>query len=340
MPSSADDSGSRSVGPLLYCAGFALMQFALLVAVLFVSSKPWFLTHDDYPAMLQSGYGMRLQHRDCDVVLYGDSSALTGLDPDIVQSETGLKSCNIAESGGVEDVVGIYAPLDAYLKNNKRPQYLVMMFNPAAFIPDGGPFSGYRHEGMIYAMQYIRSPAVVLGLLRRPTWILNFDVWAGHSLIEFGRKHVFGRGTGAADPIGAHRDDRDGIWTVPRPPNAGCEYQGHDPATIIRRADSVAAIRSRYTVEGTRVILDIAPISSCNVLRDLYRKQSEGLRDNDLGVLSDSSFNYRDVHFTAEGASQISRQVSGQILTMMAEDELRQAVKRKPQGDGRADDIQ
>jgi hypothetical protein len=257
-----------------------------------------------------------------------------------VQSETGLKSCNIAESGGVEDVVGIYAPLDAYLKNNKRPEYLVMMFNPAVFIPDGGPFSGYRHEGMIYAMQYSQSPVIVRGLLRRPMWIVNFDVWAGHSLIEFGRKHVFGRGDGAADSIGAHRDDRDGIWTVPRPPNAGCEYQGHDPLTIGRHAERVAATRSRYAVEGTRVVLDIAPISSCNVLRDLYRKQSEGLRDNDLGVLSNSSFNYRDVHFTAEGASQISREVSRQILTMMAEDELRQAVERKPQGGGRADDIQ
>ena len=87
------------------------------------------------------GYSLRMKHQDCDVVLYGDSTALTGLDPDIVQRITGLKSCNIAEAGWIEDVVGTDFPLQAYLKDNKRPRFIVTDITPSLFARSRPPSS-------------------------------------------------------------------------------------------------------------------------------------------------------------------------------------------------------
>ncbi len=113
---------------ILYVVGFVGVQIFVLLLTFVVSSTPWFLTHDAYPGMRQIGYSLRLKHEDCDVVIYGDSSSLTGLDPDIIQGITGLKTCNLSEGVSIESVVGSLFPLDNYLKNNKRPLFLLTMY--------------------------------------------------------------------------------------------------------------------------------------------------------------------------------------------------------------------
>lgn len=78
-------SSGRQFGALFYCIGFISFQLVVFVGVLLLTPTWWFLTHDNYPGVVQAGYGSRLTHADCEIVLYGDSSALTALDPAVIQ---------------------------------------------------------------------------------------------------------------------------------------------------------------------------------------------------------------------------------------------------------------
>lgn len=304
---------------LLYVAGFLLVQISVLIAVWFITTTPWFLTHDAYPGMKQSGYSLRLKHADCDVVLYGDSSALTGLDPEIVEKITGLKACNVAEGVTIQGVVGSRFPLDSYLANNKRPRYLLAMYTPSLFRPYVAPFTEYQPEGMLYAMQYDRGNGFYHALAHRSDWALKFDLWAGRQMIQYFLEtiHLRSQAGKATDPR-AQRAARRGIWPYPLPPEDHCVRTAYhiDPSSIERHEQSVAKMRSLYGGNGTTVLINIAPIPTCDVLQQTYRVKSEGLHDNPFETLPISDFNEGDVHFSPEGGRIVSTEAAQQILAL------------------------
>ena len=86
---------SRGRTALWYGILFVAVQFLVVVVFFLIGTTSWFRFHDDYPQLLNIGYGSRVQGLDCDIVLYGDSTPLSGLDPAIIQAKTGLKTCNI-----------------------------------------------------------------------------------------------------------------------------------------------------------------------------------------------------------------------------------------------------
>jgi hypothetical protein len=304
---------------MFYVAGFVSAQALVLLLVLASVHTRWFLRHDDYPGMWQSGYGARLKDRNCDVVLYGDSSALTGLRPDVIQQITGLKTCNISEGVTIQGVVGSGYPLDEYLANNKRPRFLLMMYTPSVFRPYLAPFSDYKPEGMIYAFEYDRTEEWYRGLLRHRQWLLDFVIWSGHAILQDGldRFTAAGRAKVSVDTR-AQREGENGVWPYPRPPETYCVRTAYHmtPAMIVRYADSVETMRRLYSVDGTQVIIDVAPVPTCDTLQQAYREKSEGLHDNAFETLPISYFNEGDVHFTPEGGRIISVEAANQILAL------------------------
>jgi hypothetical protein len=277
--------------------------------VVVVAATPWFLIHDAYPGMQQSGYSLRLKHADCDIVIYGDSSTLTGLDPDIIQKITGLKTCNLSEGVTIQGVVGSRFPLDTYLANNKRPPYLIVMYSPTFFRPYVDKFVDYQPEGVLYLLQYDRSVEMVRGLLRRPDWLVKFDLWAGRQMVkDFLNRYLPGSGAKAAADTRAQRDGRHGMWPYPLPAETECvrTAKHYDPKTFGRYADSVAEMRGLYAVHGTTVLVNISPVATCDTLQGVYRELAEGLHDNAFEALPISDFNDEDVHFSAAGSEHIS----------------------------------
>jgi len=310
---------------LLYSLGFVLIQAGLLTLTVVLVSSPWFLTHDDYPGMLQSGYGMRLQHEDCEVLIYGDSTTLTGLDPAVVQQMTGLKTCNIAEGGTIQGVVGSRFPLDAYLSRNKRPRFLLTMYSPLLFRPDRKLLDDYKPEGMIYAFQNDRTPAFYRGLLHRREWAFDFVAFAAQRMIGYFLQHyLLGVQRNTVDTR-AQRDGRRGIWPYNFPPETHCLRGPIGPNDVARYADEVASMRAHYAVQGTQVIVNIAPVPICSVSYEIYRSMSEGLHDNAFERLPISYFNEGDVHFSPEGSRYISIEAGNQILAL----EKRQDAQRQ-----------
>jgi hypothetical protein len=315
------DAGTRA--PLWYATLFVCMQLGALVALLCVMVRPWFLTHDGYPGIYQAGYGMRLVHADCDVVIYGDSSALTGLDPQLIAKITGLKTCNIAEARGVQDVVGYQFPLDSYLQRNKRPRFILMMLGAPSFVPGKKPFTAFSTEGMIYALQYDHGREMLKGFRRRPNWVMNFVFWAAESMLENQWKQLLPWTRKPDIDTRKQRADRDGIWPFPLPPEVNCDYSGPDPSPVVRNAEDVAETRKRYAVDGTQVIIDVSPISNCNPYEGLYRKQLDGLHDNALVALPMPYFNMTDVHFSPMGSAYISTEAANQILKLMHQNNVK-----------------
>lgn len=302
---------------IYYVVGFCAVQVCVLALVFVLAATPWFLTHDAYPGMYQSGYSLRLEHADCDVLIYGDSSSLTGLHPQVIEKITGFKTCNISEGTTIQDIVGSNFPLDSYLKHNRRPKYLLTMYTPSMFRPSIPAFTDYYPEGMLYLLQYDRNRANYRTLWHHKQWLLNFDFWVGRQLVQelvgqlpgF-RKHVV--------DARKQRAEHGGVWPYPLPAEDHCVRTAYhiNPADVQYDAANVDEMRRTYGVDGTTVIINMAPVPDCDVTKDVYRTKSEGLHDNRFEVMPISEFNEGDVHFTPEGGTHISVEAAHQILAL------------------------
>jgi hypothetical protein len=311
-----------------YSVGVVLLPLLLMCFLLWVASTPWFMQHNANPGLRAIGYGLTLVHEDCDVVLYGDSSALTAYDPAIIQSITGLKACNVAEGGTITGVVGTY-PLDVYLSRNKRPRYLAMMLTPSIFRPNPQWMEDTKPEGYTYVLQFIRGERLFYCLLRQPLGTVRYASWVGQRLVA----DFLGRveGTNPDNPAkdgGADRRRRHGITTFPLPTETKCVRTGYRiPAESIHGdPEGVAAVHRKYGADGTQLIINVAPVPTCDVLQGTYRKVLAGEHDNQFERLPISWFNSEDVHFNGTGADYLSVELAEQILDR----------ERKRAGDGTA----
>jgi hypothetical protein len=78
----------------------------------------------------------------------------------------------------------------------------------------------------------------------------------------------------------------------------------------------VAGLRRKYGVNGTQVIVNVAPVADCDDMKDVYENVLQGVHDNQLEVLPIGMFNNQDVHFTPQGAEHVSTGVANQILAL------------------------
>jgi hypothetical protein len=290
---------------------------ALLLAIAFAAANTnWFFYHDNYFMLRNIGYSLTLHHVDCQVVLTGDSSALTGLDPSTITRATGLSACNVSEGGTVTTVVGSY-PLDAYLQQNAPPKYVVFMFTPSLFRPSHSwrDFSSH-YEGIVYLLRYERNKSTYLKLLRHPYETFNFSAWAAQSIITdaLGRLTDPHKYDGVEDPA-LRRQRHNGLFTFYSGPETACFRNGWDKSLKTQTdPEWESGLRQKYGVNGTRVIVNVAPVADCDDMKDAYGQALKGLHDNPLEVLPIKMFNNQDVHFTPEGAEHVSLGVANQIL--------------------------
>jgi len=293
-------------------------QLSLLASSFAAANTDWFFFHDNYFLLRNIGYGLTLHHADCQVALTGDSSALTGLDPFTVTRATGLSACNIAEGGTITVVTGSY-PLDAYLQQNAPPKYIVFMFTPSLFRPNHSwrDYSSY-YEGIVYLLRYERNENTYLKLLTHPYETFNFSAWAAQSiitdaLVRLTDPHKY---DGVEDPA-SRRQRNNGLFTLYSGPETTCFRNGWDrKLKTVTDPEWVSGLRQKYGINGTHVIVNVAPVPDCDDMKDVYERVLAGVHDNPLEVLPIAMFNNQDVHFTREGAKSVSTGVANQILAI------------------------
>ena len=109
----------------VYCAALLLTPLLYMTVCFFVMRRDFFLLRTQNVYLANMGYGLRLRNADCKVLVYGDSSAMVGVDPAQLQRLTGLSACNIADYAGMLRLNGTLV-LDRYLARNARPEFLVV----------------------------------------------------------------------------------------------------------------------------------------------------------------------------------------------------------------------
>lgn len=263
------------------------------------------------------GYGTRAIGQNCDVLLYGDSTALVGLDPSVIRSKTGLTACNIAESKLVMDLVGVNYPLDEYLAHNRPPEFLITAWAPGDFDLERPPSFDYSADGYLYAFQYDRGSWLWRGMIRHPKDSLSFLVWVQGSILKhFLEKIIPGRSTESDER--SLRDSRNGLWHEPVSAQDACvDFPLPPVASRAENAASVARFRQRYAGRTQHLVIDVTPIADCFQMGRESIPTLKGLSDNAPQLWPVSSFATMNIHMTPQGARRFSAQIADQINGIM-----------------------
>ncbi len=309
---------------LYYSLFFVAVQYLGMFLPVWIGSTEWFLKHNDYPVFRLSGYGSRVNGKNCQILIYGDSVSLSGVDPRIVQAKTGLSSCNVGEFINTTNFVGGTYPLDQYLAHNKRPKYLVNVMSATWFAPERPELTRFTMEGVMYAFQY-RKGWIWKLFARKPGWMFQYSNFVVQQLASDLAEYAH-----ATHAQRWHIDDRSlrdrqaGLWVYPNPPETRCERGIDDPvSTHALNAASVQKFREHYSVGGTRVLFDVSPAAECDLSIETYKGYISGLNDNQFTTLPIRDFAVGDVHFSLEGEQHFSEVVADQLVQRMQQDGVR-----------------
>jgi hypothetical protein len=285
-----------------YCLVLALVPVIAVTASFFIARSDWYLRHQRNSYLAISDFPFTLRNQRCDVLVFGDSSALTGISPPVITAATGLPTCNIAQPNTALALAGTLA-LDSYLADNPHPKFLVLQFTAPDFSgPE--PHAQLNEEG-------------ALQLLRHKPGAATFKLFATHPLatLQFS-EYILQTALVDRDWRGATYQrawqsiqSTHGLLTAPGAGLQNCqsdiEKKEPDPAWI-------SSLRSKYETTGTRVLIYVAPYPACDPSHGYYAQRLAGLTDNsieryDIGLFSEKN------HFTLEGARKNSLHIADDI---------------------------
>ena len=293
--------------PLRMIAIIAGIPLLMLVAAVALVDWPFFERYTDPDWITGARDLYTASNRPCDIVIYGDSTAMVGIDPRIVSQRTHMRACNIAPNMNSIMLVGL-EPLDRYLARNPRPKILLLQFRASNMHPHPDPddkrigFDGYipmlRYGYAARAAQKILArPDVLIGLMHY-TYVLS---WA--SL----REHLH-------HPVSTVQQDAGSYTILPQPPLSQCPTSEDLPLSN-RNTDWVAQTRAHYAPFAGKLIFDAAPISTCSAyIVNAWNHSLSGLINNAVTVYPYTQFVDFLGHPTREGAIRHSNEIADQIL--------------------------
>ncbi|HKT73998.1 MAG TPA: hypothetical protein VJQ47_13995 [Steroidobacteraceae bacterium] len=290
----------------LYALLLLLIPLAFLAAAVPIVRSPSFPAESADPFLLHADYPFSLKHVDCEVVIFGDSTASTGVDPTVVQRTTGLKTCNIAQSQSILAIMGT-AALDTYLANNVAPKYLLVQLAPESLARDREDF--FWAEGLTLLVRTKPVLAAVPTFIRHPVQSYRFAMWA--------LKAKLGALKGLARPDFSVTEEsfrsRGGLLILPKPAQTRCTN------TVPFRPPTrawVRALRDKYARGDTRVLIDVSPMPDCAANAESVADGTRGITDNSPAVYPVGLFCDLDRHLTLAGAERWSTDLGRQILTL------------------------
>jgi len=314
-PDSIDAAGRDGAAPrrvesrarlLAYSASLIAVPIVILTAAILVIPTDWVAERSANTFLPSLGYGSKLRNADCNVVVYGDSSALIGVSPDIIRKRTGLSTCNIAEVEGVTMVNGTLL-VDDFLKHNPRPRFLVFLFAPENLDPESrrGDIEVPDFEGITYRFSRPDKFTGLIAMLRHPealfSWVDHGVRLAIHGLVakpfppEVKMRRYRAHGQGFLDFPTIHACN---YRSLARPPNM----------------EFVKSLRSKYNGNGTTVLVDSMMLPACDPDIGYFRRTLSGLIDNQIATLPVSDYYGGGRHVNPSGSIPLSNMVADQIL--------------------------
>jgi hypothetical protein len=312
IPNTPRDLPARRVRWGAYCLLVVLLPLLYLAAAVLIVPSEWAARHTRNTYQANMGYADRLHGANCGIVIYGDSTALVGIDPSVLEAKTGLTACNIAEFEGATTVFGT-GLVDDFLAHNRRPRFLIFAYTADSLTPQSGWTGPSKVEAIVYAMRTRRNLRTVSLLLRHPQDTFGVLESGLRYLIRDSRKPPL---TKAQRTL---RDNKQGWFPLPQGIASRCTGPPENPGPF--DPEWIASLRRKYGVDGTHVLVFVSPDPACEPTYATYVEKVRGVTDNQLEIfpLSEFSDNGR-LHLTGDGVTHFSTEIAGYInATLHAE---------------------
>jgi hypothetical protein len=310
-----------------YCILILLLPMLAIPAFIRLGCSDFFMRHGA-SVWVQSNdavFGMR--DRDCDVLIFGDSTAMTGINPEVVERNTGFKTCNIAVTNSVLAVTHNLT-LNRYLANNAPPRVLLIQLSPDGFQPESSSWRQTVYpEGMLELLRHGTSAEARRVLVTHPQESIAFAGYAAGFSAYYMFKDLWFHTTRLRpeeDTVIIHN----GFFTPPAPASTACE-----PSAAPSKAGGsfprslVSEFQDQYSDRSGMVLVNVAPIPSCDANLAAFRTELDGVTSNSLTPLPIGLFNDPVArHYTAVGSAVVSKLVS---------QELNELANRNPSIDDR-----
>lgn len=296
-----------------YCLLLILLPLLAIPAGIALGRSDFFLRHGASVWVRSDDAVFDMHDRRCDVVVFGDSTAMTGLNPEVIEAQTGLRTCNIAVTNAVLAVTGNMT-LDHFLAHNGRPRVILLQLSPDDFQQ-----ANYTWHNTIYAegmLELLRhgAPGEARRVLRsHPQEAITFAGYAAGFTAYYGIRQLWFRLTG----LQAEEDTivvRNGFFTPPSPARTFCDTTDSltDSTGGAFSRNLVQQFRQSYRTRAGRVLVNVAPIPSCDRNLLTFASQLNGTTNNPLLPLPIGLFNDQR-HYTERGSTLVSRLVANEL---------------------------
>jgi hypothetical protein len=254
-------------------------------------------------------YSFSLANVNADVVIFGDSSALAGVNPKVLEAKTGLSAVNVSTTMAGLAVAGTF-PLDHYLAHNRVPRLIIFHFSPFEFRrPDWHDATYF--EGMLMLVRHRPDHDTALLFLRHLPETFQFSEYVFTSWLKEAVIPREERYQGVMRSLTGTR----GYLALPgseMPGRSDCETYPTKPVSPAW----IGGLREKYSRNGTTVIVYVSPMPDCEEPYKYYSRALVGVANNSLEKLPGDNFrpDGSNVHLTQAATTHNSEQIAEQIL--------------------------
>ena len=315
----AEQARRRTANPaIVYCLVVVLLPLLAIPCFIALGRSDFFLHHGASVWVQSNDAIFNMRDRNCDVLVFGDSTAMTGIDPDVVERETGFRTCNIAVTNAVLAVTGNLT-LDHFLQGNAPPKMLIVQLSPDDFQKEDRVWKHTIYaEGLLELLRHGPAGQSRHLLLTHPHEAISFAGYAAGFSAYYAVKDIWFR----VSHLRSEEDlvqVRNGFFTPPAPARTYCDTTASLADSDGDFARAIAdEYRSAYGARSSVVLVDVAPIPSCDDNLKAYTSELDGVTSNQLLSLPVSLFNDRR-HYTAFGSRVVSTLIARQVNEMALE---------------------
>jgi hypothetical protein len=251
----------------------------------------------------------KLTNRRCGVLIFGDSSATSGIDP-LVLGQHGLNVCDISATLPIVAAFGTMS-VDVFLDRNPRPQILLLQFGPEAFYRE----KSWDHLSLSTPVTLLlrdtlpsfaisRLVSHVSAVVRVEEIVLKGVLFPPPPAEQARLQAVFRRMIAAYEASG-------GLLVFEREPETTCSAA----VDLLGPVDKawVKQMRQKYEGLGIRVLVKASPIPSCDPQADLFRRDLNQVVDGAIESLPVGLFLSGNRHLTRGGAAAESQVLARQL---------------------------
>ena len=291
---------------------FAALVLAWMAWVTHKVKAPDFLISLRDPMIAVQEKPFLMHNVSCEVLVFGDSTALTGVDARVIAADTGLTACNIAVTWPVISMLDTM-PLDDFLAHNPRPKYIVLQFDPLAFYDRSNVELNFGLAGPFATMIRQRSRLQAAWFIAKNLSLgMNFYWTAFLSSV-----HPHPDQTAAFHRVydGRLKDfmDNGGPLTIQSPTLTRCGNLFQFPS-IPPDAKWIASMRTRYQKSGTVVLIKGSPVPVCETRFPRLEGELGPVLDENVEALPKEDFVLGGRHMTLKGAQDESHHLAQHIV--------------------------